>query len=285
MTTSHQTVLRSRPASAVSSRVRFRSSSRRSIAIFTAVEGTLAGSRTVRRTIREIQQAGASVVPVTAMTLEEIKPVLRHLGIDGPAIIEAGGGIARPLKSRWSIEPCGLSAEAWLDVVRDIEERSGASLLVYSALPEPEALRLSGLEGPMLQHSMHRRFSEPFVIELGDLESIRRAAASIGFHVRQGRRLLYFSRQCDEGKALARVRAELQCEIAVAVGASPLDAEFMRHAEIPIIVPGVRGTDPELLAEVPGARIAPAPGAAGWVAAVSEVWTMLATARSSSARV
>lgn len=285
MTATDQTAVRSRPAAPVGSRVRFRSAHRRSIAIFTAVDGTLAGSRTLRRIIREIQQAGTSVVPVTAMTLEETKPVLRQLGIGGPAIIEAGGGIARPLKSRWSIEPCGLSAEAWLDVVRDIEERSGASLLVYSALPEPEALRLSGLEGPMLQRSMQRRFSEPFVIEQGDLESIRKAAASIGFHVRQGRRLFYLSRLSDEGKALARVRAELQCEIAVALGTSPLDAEFMRHAEIPIIVPGADGPDPELVAELPGARIAPAPAPDGWVAAVNEVWTMLATARALPARV
>jgi mannosyl-3-phosphoglycerate phosphatase len=280
--TSSETVLRSRPAAPVGSRVRFRSNHRRSIAIFTAVEGTLAGSRTLHRMIHEIQQAGASVVPVTAMTLGEVKPILRRLGIDGPAIVEAGGGIARPLKSGWSIEPCGLSAEAWLDVVRDIEERSGASLLVYSALPEPEALRLSGLKGSMLQHSMQRRFSEPFVIEQGDLESIREVAASIGFHVRQGRRLFYLSRRSDEGKAFARVRAELRCEIAVALGASALDAEFMRHAELPIILPGAGGPDPELLAEVPGARVAPAPAPDGWVAAVNEVWSMLAPARASS---
>lgn len=71
-----------------------------------------------------------------------------------------------------------------------------------------------------------------------------------------------------------RLREELGCDLAVALGGSPLDADFLSLSEIPIIVPGPDGQpDPELLAKVPNARIAPAPGSTGWVAAVDEAWT------------
>jgi mannosyl-3-phosphoglycerate phosphatase len=280
------TASRSRPSAAVARRADLRTNDRHPFAIFTAVEGTLLEAATLRpgtmrQFIATIQSAGIPIVPITAMTLEEITPILRRLGLAGPVIIEAGGGIARPLKSGWSVEPCGLSGDAWLDVIRDIEERSGANLLVYSALPESDALRFSGRSGAMFRHSMERRFSEPFVIEDGDIARVREAAAALGFRIREDRRLLYLCRENDEGKAFARVRAELQCETAIALGGSPLDAGFLSRAEVRIIVPGADGQpDPALVSEVSGARIAPAPAPGGWVAAINDVWPMFAGARS-----
>jgi hypothetical protein len=160
---------------------------------------------------------------------------------------------------------CGLDAGMLLDVIADIEDRSGASLLVYSALPESEAARLSGRSGEMLRASTHRCFSEPFVIESGDLEAVKRAAAAIGFSIRRGRRFLHLCSRCGPGEAFARVRDELHCEVSIALGSAAIDAEFLRRADVPIIIPGPDGEpDPELVVEVPHARIAPAPGPAGW---------------------
>jgi hypothetical protein len=49
------------------------------------------------------------------------------------------------------------------------------------------------------------------------------------------------------------------------------------RADVPIIVPGPDGTaDAELLAMVPKARVAPAPGPAGWTAALDDVLPGLA---------
>lgn len=150
--------------------------------------------------------------------------------------------------------------------------RSGANLLVYSALSEREAAQLSGRSGEMLQASMHRRFSEPFVLERGDLGAVSRAAASIGFSVRRGRRFLYLCRELDQGEAFTRLREELRCEVAVAIGGAAVDAEFLSRADVAIVVPGPDGSpDPELLDRVPGARIAPAPAPEGWAAAIGEV--------------
>jgi mannosyl-3-phosphoglycerate phosphatase len=251
------------------------------LAVFTSVDGTLLDALTFqpgacRAAVRRLLAADVPVIPMSVMTLEEVAPIATDLGLHHAIVVEAGGAIARWRGSSWEVESCGPSAETMLDVVRDIEERSGANLLVYSALPASDASRLSGRTGPMLEASTHRCFSEPFVIESGDFEQVRRAAAAIGFAVRRGTRFLHLCRECDKGEAFSRLREELGCETTIAVGGSGVDAEFLRRADIPIIVPRRDGKpDPELMAGVPHARIAPAPGPAGWAAAVDAVWPSL----------
>lgn len=211
------------------------------------------------------------VIPVSVMTLDEIAPIAAELELQHAMVIEAGGAIARWSDDRWDVEPCSPAAETLLDVVREIEDRSGANLLIYSALPEREAASISGRSGEMLLASTHRCFSEPFVIENGDLDRIRRAAAKIGFAVRRGNRFFHLCRECDEGEAFSRVRDELQCDIAIALGGSAVDADFLMRSDVPIIVPGPDGfPDAELHARVPNARIAPSSGPEGWTAALDD---------------
>lgn len=251
------------------------------MAVFTSVDGTLLDARTFdpgvnRAAVRRLLAAGIPVVPVTVMTLDEIAPVATELGLRHSMIVEAGGAIARWNGRDWQVEPCGPPAETLLDVVLDIENRSGADLLVYSAMPLEEAAHLSGRSGEMLAASTHRRFSEPFVIETGDLAEVQRAAGSLGFSVRRGRRFLHLCRACDEGEAFSRVRDEMQCDVSIAVGGAAVDAEFLSRADIAIIVPGPDGEpDRELVEMLPNAIVASAPGPEGWASAVSKVWASL----------
>ena len=260
------------------------------VAVFTSVDGTLLDALTFlpgacRAAVRRLLAADIPVIPVSVMTLEEVAPIATDLGLHHAIVVEAGGAIGRWNGSSWEVESCGPPAETMLEVVRDIEERSGAHLLVYSALPASDASRLSGRTGPMLEASTHRCFSEPFVIESGDFEQVRRAAAAIGFAVRRGTRFLHLCRECDKGEAFSRLREELGCETTIAVGGSGVDAEFLKRADIPIIVPRRDGKpDPELMASVPHARIAPAPGPVGWAAAVDAVWPSLVDPKKSLRR-
>ena len=271
--------MESRKGAAV--RIRPRSTSVREskghrLAVFTAVDGTLLDSRTFesgesRETIERLLAAGIPVIPMSVMTLDELAPIAADLGLQTAMVIEAGGAIARWKDERWEVEPCGPPAETFLRVVTDIEDRSGANLLIYSAMEESAAAKVSGRSGEMLRASTRRAFSEPFVIESGDLEAVKRAAAEIGFSVRRGRRFFHLCRECDEGEAFSRLREELQCDVTIAVGGSLVDAEFLTRADLPIVVPAAdRTIDPELLARVTAARIAPSPAPAGWTAAVEE---------------
>lgn len=253
-----------RKPSAVRLRPRTRPSAAHRVAVFTSVDGTLLDARTFepgasRAAIRRLGAAGVPVIPVSVMTFAELAPIADELGLRQAMIVEAGGAIARWTGAGWDIEACGPPAEALLDVVLEIEKRTGAYLLVPSA---------------------QREFSEAFSLESGNLTKVKRAAAAMGFSVRRGRRFFHLCRSCDQGEAFTRLRAELRCETAIALGGAAVDTEFLSRADIPIIVPGPDGTpDPELLASVPHARIAPRPGPAGWAAAIDEVWQGLATAK------
>lgn len=252
------------------------------IAVFTAVDGTLLDSRTFepgesRATIERLSSAGIPVIPISVMTLEEIAPIAAELGLRTAMVIEAGGAIARWKEGAWEVEPCGPPAETFLGVVTDIEDRSGANLLIYSVMEESAAAKVSGRSGEMLHASTRRCFSEPFLIESGDMDAVKRTAAEMGFSVRRGRRFFYLCRECDEGEAFARLREELQCDVAIAAGGSVVDAEFLTRAEVAIIVPDAEGTpDPELTARIPSARIAPVAAPLGWAIAVEEALQSLA---------
>jgi mannosyl-3-phosphoglycerate phosphatase family protein len=246
------------------------------LAVFTAIDGTLLDSRTFdagenRAAIARLSALDIPVIPMSVMTLDELAPIASDLGLQAAMVIEAGGAIARWKDGRWDVEPCGPPAETFLDVVTDIEDRSGANLLIYSAMEASEAARVSGRSGAMLQASTLRAFSEPFVIESGELADVERAAAEIGFSVRRGRRFFHLCRECDEGEAFARLRDELRCDVTIAVGGSFVDAEFLTRADLSILVPAADGTiDPDLLARVPGARIAPSPAPGGWAVTVED---------------
>ncbi len=252
------------------------------IAVFTAVDGTLLDPRTFsaresQTTIKKLLAADIPVIPMSVMTLDELAPIAAGLGLRTAMIVEAGGAIARWKDEGWEVESCGPPAETFLNVVTDIEDRSGASLLVYSAMDESAAANVSGRSGEMLQASTRRGFSEPFLIESGDLEAIKRAAAEIGFSVRRGRRFFYLCRECDEGEAFSRIRDELHCDLAIGIGGSPVDAEFLTRVDVAIIIPGADGRpDPELAAKVPRALIARAPAPRGWAMAIYEAMRTLA---------
>lgn len=255
------------------------------MAVFTAVDGTLLDSRTFeagesRRTIARLLAADIPVIPMSVMTLEELSPIAADLGLQTAMVIEAGGAIARWKDGEWEVEPCGPPAETFLGVVMKIEDLSGARLSVYSVMEEAEAAKVSGRSGEMLRASRRRRFSEPFLIESGNLRKIRRAAEEIGFSLRRGRRFFHLSRECDEGEAFSRLREELRCDVTIAVGGSFVDVEFLTRADLSIVVPAPDGNiDAELLAKVPTARIAPSPAPAGWSAAVEEAVRMAASRR------
>jgi hypothetical protein len=229
-------------------------------AVFTSVDGALLDPETFDpgpnlAMVRHLHAGGVPVIPMTAMTLEEVAPIARDFGMEQAMVIEAGAAVALWLNGAWQVEPCGPSADTVLDVIREIEDQSGADLDVQLA---------DGV-------------SEPFLIERGDLAEVTRAARSIGFSVRRGRRFLHLCRECDLGEAFARVRNELRSEVAIAIGNSAVHADFMSRADIPIIIPDRDGEpDPELLARVPGARVAPASAPDGWAAALREVWPAFA---------
>ena len=251
-------------------------------AVFTDLDGTLLDATTfdlepARPMLDRLRGANVPVVPVTSKTFDEVEPLARELGFRHALIVESGGGIAGWDGGEWIFETIGPSSDVLRQAIDELQRRSGARIARYSAMDAVDAARNSGLTGEALARSQRRRFSEPFILESGLPEDVIGAAAAMGLRVRRGGRFLHLGGLSGKGEAVARVREELGSDVRmVALGDAPMDAEFLGLADIPIIIPHRDGTpDPELLVRVPHARVAPAPGPAGWAAAVGAVWREL----------
>jgi hypothetical protein len=182
-------------------------------ALFLAIHDVrMLDSAAARRAVQRLHHSGVVIVPVTELTLDEIAPLAAGYGFRH-AIVEAGGAIARLAGGAWSVEPCGADADALLDAVMRIEDQTGARLFVGDE---------------------ERRFSEPFAIESGKLDAIRRAAARFGFRLRRGREQFHLCRIADEGAAFTRLRDELACDLTIGAGSAEIDEAFLSRVDVAI---------------------------------------------------
>jgi mannosyl-3-phosphoglycerate phosphatase len=150
----------------------------------------------------------------------------------------------------------------------------------FGDLPLDEIARLTGLPRGAAMRAARREFDEPFVVR-GEGRRVTarlpRLARRHGLVVTRGGRFFHLHGAADKGRATRIVRRILECELGgpvtlVALGDSPLDGPMLRVADASIIVPRPDGrADPVLRRLVPGARVAPEPGPAGWARAVSRL--------------
>jgi mannosyl-3-phosphoglycerate phosphatase len=135
---------------------------------------------------------------------------------------------------------------------------------------------LTGLDLRAAGRAARREFDEPFVYLSRSRELRRRVralAARCDLVVTRGGRFDHLHGKTDKGVAVRRVRELVEASAGplrmVALGDSPMDLAFLSAAEVPIIVPGPDGRPNRLLRRrLPAARTAPAPGPAGWAAAI-----------------
>lgn len=243
--------------------------------VFTDLESMLDDGRAdlaeVRATVARLHDAGVPVVPIAARTFEEVEPIARELGLRHPLIVEAGAAIARLHEDQWNLETCGAGADSILEVVDRIEAATGAHLSLYSVMRREEAARLSGLDLALVPKSQRRLRDEPFVISRGSLNHVVAAAAELGFSVRHDGRFFHLCGAEGTGAAFMRVRQELGCTLAVGIGSNAIDGDYLSRCDVAVVVPRGARPDPELLEQVPQARIAAGSGVVGWVATVEKI--------------
>ena len=267
------------------------------LAIVTDLDGCLLDPRTyglapARPTLRLLRRLGIPLVLCTSKTRAEVRALFAALGSRHLAIVEDGAAIVVPpgVAPRIRLPGARRTRDGRVvalappyrivrRVFRAIRRVTGGAAVGLGDLRLAEVAALTGLPPAAARRAARREHDEPFVVR-GDSERwtavARRVARSSGLVVTRGRRFFHLHGPTDKGRATALVRRILEERCGpltiVAVGDSPLDAAFLRHAEVPIIVPRPDGrADPDLLRLVPGARIAPAPGPTGWARAVDAV--------------
>lgn len=250
--------------------------------VFTDLDGTLLDASTfdagpARAVLRRLREEGIPVVPVTSKTRAELVPLLTDLELPGPAVFESGGGILRAEGDGWTSESIGPRAGRLRRLARSIERETGASLRFLGQMSREEAAARTGLSGGALDRALDRRFDEPFVLDGGRLDDVVVAARKLDLAVEVGGRFLHLRGAKGKGDAVAALRLEFArgCPDGVrtvGLGDAPMDASFLALTDIPVIVPMTNGRPhPALRKALPGARVAPEPGPAGWARAMEGI--------------
>lgn len=233
-----------------------------------------------------LRAAQVPLVLASSKTRAEMEPLWRALGLTDPFIVENGGAVvfaADPGDPRSRLEgglhvlALGVPRAILVDTLRRLALETAAPVVGFSSLAVERIAELTGLPPASAAQAADRHFDEPFVCE--DPEAAGRlgeAAARQGLQVSRGGRFLHLSGPVDKGQALRELLAILKRHgrqhASVGLGDAPNDVGLLRAVDRPIVVPRPDGsTHPLLRAELPGAERAPAPGPAGWNAAVLAV--------------
>jgi mannosyl-3-phosphoglycerate phosphatase len=252
-----------------------------------------------RPVLRRLRRLGVPVVLCTSKTRAELRALWREL--EGPhlAIVEDGAGILVPpgiatglrLRSARRVRDGRLIplAPAYARVRRvfaSFRRATGGAVVGLGDMTVAEVGKATGLAPRAARLVRRREFDEPFVFVSGERRQARdvaRHAARRGLVVTRGGRFWHLHGATDKGRATRLARRLLQqvhgTLTLVALGDSPLDAPMLREADLPIIIPRPGGSpDPVLRRRIRRARVAAAPGPAGWATAVTralrelEVW-------------
>ena len=168
----------------------------------------------------------------------------------------------------------GASASDLLPVLPRIGEVLGLTLRPLSVMSTAEVVERTGLPFEAAALAAAREYSQPFVVDDGDvtLDVLQTAAARFDVRITQGGRFFHLLGDTDKGAAVRTVRATCATgHRALGLGDAPNDLPLLQAVDVPVIVPQPdRGWHPDLVAALPGARRAPHPGPAGWNAAVLE---------------
>src|SRR5262249_10882206 len=128
---------------------------------------------------------------------------------------------------------------------------------------------LTGLPEDAVERARHREHTEPFLLDSGSEDVVRKAAERRGLKVIRGGRFHHLTGELDKGRAVRQVLALLGPTASIGLGDAGNDLGLLRAADHPILAPRPGGAiAPALDAASPAAERAPAPGPAGWNEAV-----------------
>lgn len=260
--------------------------------IFSDLDGTLLDHDTYAwgpalPALRHLRREGWPLIPVTSKTRAEVLELYGPLELRAPIVVENGGGIFLPDRAPWDalgefalgprdprlprVRVLGLPYET----VRAFMRREGPSLGMhgFGDLPLNDIARRTGLDPASAQRACARDFSEPFVLDDPQgLAEVRRRAERAGLAVTTGGRFHHLiGAHQSKGRAVRLLADAWRAwagpgEISVALGDGENDIPMLEEVDLAVSVPTLDRSLPGLARR--DAIVAPAPGPAGWNAAL-----------------
>ena len=258
--------------------------------VVTDVDGTLLDSdfgwAAAVPALETLARAGIPLVLCSSRTRTELAALARALGLRAPFIVENGGAVVVPKgafahgvplardEGEFLVLPLGIGRPQLLSALKEIAAEVGVKVRGFAGLTPLALKRLTGLSRREAERALEREFDEPFLIDgYGRPEAVIRCARAHGLRIRRGGRFFHLAGGSDKGRAV-RVLVGLYEADGVHVrtlglGDAETDLPMLLAVDEPIVMPRSDGSlDPTLAAELPRARLAPAPGPAGWRDAV-----------------
>jgi len=248
-----------------------------------------------RPALRALASRRARLVLCTSKTRAETAAIASELEAAAPPalVVENGGALVVPVPDlerppegarrdggEWVVA-LGAPRAALAAALDEIARETGGALRGFAALETEEIERLTGLDRVAARRAAQRDHDEPVLIEGGEEAALRVAAAAArrGLRLVQGGRFHHLTGDTDKGRALGVLlrlhAAEGRRFTTIGLGDAPTDLSFLEIVAHPVLVPGPGGLDPVLAAALPAAERAPAPGPAGWNAAVLDLLARL----------
>lgn len=258
--------------------------------IFSDLDGTLLDHETydwtpARPALEALADRGIPLVLCSSKTRAEMRELAKAMGLDTPLIVENGGGVwlprswagdrpadAKDVGDGWLVT-LGAPTDALRPVLAQIAEAVATPLRGFGAMSVEEVAERTGLPRDVAALAWQREFSEPFVADGAPaLARLDEAARGHGLQVTQGGRFFHLIGPSDKGRAVRTVRNWMRGASdapTLGLGDAPNDLALLRAVDTPVIVPRPDGhAHPDVLAALPHARVAPAPGPTGWNEAV-----------------
>lgn len=229
------------------------------------------------------------LVLASSKTRAEMQPLWRALGLASPLIVENGGALLLPegypprpphgtelREGFWSIM-LGASRSDLVRALEEIQGAVGARVRSFASLSPPEIEALTGLSPPAAVLAIQREYDEPFLLDDDRAgAAIAEAARTRRLRVTRGGRFWHLTGETDKGRALQVLldlhKADGRTFTTVGLGDSSNDLPLLQAVQRPIVMPRPGGAlSPAVVAALPDAERAPAPGPAGWNAAVLAV--------------
>lgn len=255
--------------------------------VFSDLDGTLLDAQTYEfraamPALQQLRQAGIPLVLVSSKTRAELEYWRALLGNNHPFVVENGGAVFVPQRyfpfplagavqrDPYEVVELGRAYRELAAALDAAAAETGTQARAFHSMSVAEISRLTGLPRELARLARQREYDEPFQIASGEPAALLRALEKRGLRWSLGGRFYHLTGDHDKARAVAilieayrRAHGNIRT---VGLGDSWNDIEFLRLTEVPIFL----GTHParQVKAALPGARIPPCAGPAGWNQAV-----------------